>query len=343
MKPVIPSLKPLLFLLLATCCSHAASLTPAQLEFVEKKVRPVFDARCYDCHDADTKKGSLDLTALKPDISNPDTLALWLRIYDRVAAGEMPPKKKQPLAEAERQAIVAGIGGMVTVAERTHAAESGRSALRRMNRVEYENTLRDLLALPLLRVKNLLPEDGQKFGFDKVGGALDISHIQMSKYMQAADVALHKAVVKIAKAPEKVVFRSPAAKQGSAGSAIAINTAAPLIGRNLAPGLTTSIAGNPVANIGNSYLAASFKGDADSVAMLSGVVGAHQPEGLQFDKFKPTVSGWYRVRFSIWSLRWEGTQAVAAVRGMVRHKHRLGPPYFKDENNRWQATLLPPR
>jgi len=230
----------------------------------------------------------------------------------------------------------------VIAIEKKIAGESGgRTSLRRMNRVEYENTLRDLLALPLLRVKDLLPEDGQQFGFDKVAGALDISHIQMTKYLQAADFALRQAVVKAGNRPETKTWREPAAQQDSARGAIAVHCAVPLKGRELAPGLKTHIVGNPDKDMGNTYRAATFSGEADSVAVLTGVIGAHQPEGIQIDRFRPTVSGWYRVKFSTWSLRWERTKAVPAVRSLVRNFTVFGPPYFKNDAGRWEYTPLP--
>jgi len=341
MKPSIPFLKPLLFLLLATFTSQAASLPPAQSESAGKNVRAFFDAHCTDCHDAETKKGGLDLTALKQDFANPDTFALWVKLHDRVADGEMPPKKKEQPAPAVRKTFLSGVSVVLKSAERARATEAGRTSVRRMNRVEYESALRDLLALPLLRVKELLPEDGQQFGFDKVAGALDISHIQMSKYLQAADFALRQAVVKAGSRPETKTWREPAAQQDSARAAIAVHCAAPLKGRDLAPGLRTHIVGNPEKDYGNTYRAATFNGEADSVAVLTGVIGAHQPEGIQIDHFKPTVPGWYRVKFSTWSLRWERTKAVPAVRGLVRNFTVFGPPYFKNAAGKWEFTPFP--
>jgi hypothetical protein len=116
----------------------------------------------------------------------------------------------------------------------------------------------------------MLPEDGQQFGFDKVAGALDISHIQMAKYLQAADAALREAIVSEAKAPEAKIWREPAARQDTARGAIAVHCAVPLKGRELAPGLATHIVGNPDKDYGNTYRAATFKGEADSVALLTG-------------------------------------------------------------------------
>jgi hypothetical protein len=322
-----------LALVISSPSVHAADFTVSARKFL--------DQNCAECHDANVQKGNLrvdQLSLAKPDR---DQLNQLVNLFDRVQTGEMPPKKADQPLPAERTAFLSELRTSLIDVEKKLAGDAGgRTTVRRMNRVEYESTLRDLLGLPLLRVKDLLPEDGQQFGFDKVAGALDISHIQMSKYLQAADTALHQAIVSTAKAPETKTWREPAAKQGSAQGAIAVHCAVPLKGLELAPGLATHIVGNPEKDYGNTYRGATFKGEADSVAVLTGVIGAHQPEGLQIDRFKPSVPGWYRVKFSTWSLRWMRTKAAPAVRGLVRNYTIFGPPYFKNQAGKWEFTRL---
>ena len=308
----------------------------------EAQPQAFFEKHCTDCHDATEKKGGIDLTTLKPDFTNAENFAHWLKVHDRIESGEMPPKKKVQPTPAARRAFLGTLTKQLTAAEgRALTADGGRTSVRRMNRVEYENTLRDLLGLPLLRVQESLPEDGQQFGFDKVAGALDISHVQMTKYLQAADGALRKALVPASAQPEVKTWREPAAKQGTARSAIAAHCAAPLKGLDIAPGLSTSVVGNPRDDFGNCYRAAHFDADADSVAVLTGVIGAHQPEGIQMDRFNPPSSGWYRVKFSTWALRWERNKAVPAVRGLVQNFETFTKPAFQDEKGRWKMTALP--
>ncbi len=302
-------------------------------------------AHCFDCHNATTQEAGLRLEGVSLDpatiAESADALRAMIRVHDRVRDGEMPPKSVESPSMAARQTFLKEVAQRIVAAEAKVADGKGRSTIRRMNRVEYEQTLRDLLGLPLLRVKELLPEDGQQFGFDKVSGALDISHIQMTKYLQTAESALRQAIVSESKAPEAMTWREPAAQQDTARGAIAVHCAVPLKGRELAPGLATHIVGNPDKDYGNTYRAATFKGDADSVAVLTGVIGAHQPEGLQIDRFRPQVPGWYRVKFSTWSLRWMRTKAEPAVRGLVRNYAIFGPPYFKNNAGRWEFTRLP--
>ncbi len=326
----------------ATCLALAVITGPLAAADFTPAARRFLDHHCAECHDADVQKGNLRVDRLSLAQPDRDQLNRLVLLFDRVQTGEMPPKKAEQPAPAERAAFLRELrSGLIDVEKKVAGEAGGRSTVRRMNRVEYETALRDLLGLPLLRVKALLPEDGQQFGFDKVAGALDISHIQMTKYLQAADAALREAIVSEPKAPETKIWRESAARQDTAKGAIAVHCAVPLKGRELAPGLATHIVGNPDKDYGNTYRAATFKGEADSVALLTGVIGAHQPEGLQIDHFRPSVPGWYRVKFSTWSLRWMRTNAAPAVRGLVRNFTIFGPPYFKNPAGQWEFTRLP--
>src|SRR4029079_10834051 len=84
----------------------------------------------------------------------------------------------------------------LATALRTYEAEqtatAGRAKLRRLNGYEYENALRDLLSAPWLQVRGQFPEDGEAFRYNKIGSALDVSHVHMSRYMTAADYAIRQ-------------------------------------------------------------------------------------------------------------------------------------------------------
>jgi hypothetical protein len=136
-----------------------------------------FSTHCVDCHGPDVKKGNFRVDELPQSLTELETFARWVRVFDKVAKGEMPPKKSDPPTAEERKDFVAALRKDLVEAEQKQMAAGLHTSVRRLNRVEYENTLRDLLALPNLRVKESLPEDGQQHGFDKVAGALDISPI----------------------------------------------------------------------------------------------------------------------------------------------------------------------
>jgi len=77
----------------------------------------------------------------------------------------------------------------------------GRTGLRRLTRTEYENTMRDLFDMPGIALAGELPPDGSAHGFDKNSDALDISHVNLAKYVEAADHTLDMAIATQPQAP----------------------------------------------------------------------------------------------------------------------------------------------
>ena len=137
--------------------------------------RPFFEQHCTDCHDAMEKKGGLDLNALKTNFADAENFALWVKVQDRVAAGEMPPKKKERPPAEEKAAFLGTLANELTLAEASKSAGGGRSTVRRINHAEYNDTIRDLRS-----IRNLwLPVSA---GFRQHDGAV---HVELS-LMRAA-------------------------------------------------------------------------------------------------------------------------------------------------------------
>ena len=155
----------------------------------EAQQQAFFEKHCYDCHDGDDKKGGLDLTALRPNFCDAETFAAWVRVHDKIASGEMPPKKKERPPEADVKAVTGWLGGQLRAASLERQKAEGRVPSRRMNRTEYENTLRELFGVAV-HVKELLPEDGTVGGFDTVASALTVSPAHLVAYQRAAVTAL---------------------------------------------------------------------------------------------------------------------------------------------------------
>src|SRR5262245_37428773 len=176
-------------------------------------VRDFLQQYCYACHDSATKSGNLDLMALKYDPADDKVFATWVRIHDRIRDGEMPPGKMPQPDNATRAAFLKAISEPMIAADDLRASREGRAAWRRMNRYEYENTLRDLLDAPWLQVKEMLPEDGEAFRFNKVGEALGVSHVQMSRYLAAADYALREVLARETTRPAAELKRFYAREQ----------------------------------------------------------------------------------------------------------------------------------
>ncbi|PAW86889.1 MAG: hypothetical protein B9S33_07265 [Pedosphaera sp. Tous-C6FEB] len=148
---------------------------------------------CFECHDADTQKGKVRLDTLVADYASPATAETWGKVFAQLEKREMPPKKKPQPSDAERQAVLDWLGRELRVAVAARQQAEGRVALRRLNRLEYQHTMHDLLGIEVNLVE-LLPEDGAAHGFDKVSTALTLSPVQVEKYLEAADVALDAAI-----------------------------------------------------------------------------------------------------------------------------------------------------
>ncbi|MBN8418339.1 MAG: DUF1592 domain-containing protein [Verrucomicrobia bacterium] len=154
---------------------------------------PAFlDRHCVDCHDADTKKGGLDLGVLPFDLANADAFQSWQKIFERVRDGEMPPKKKPQPAKAEAESFLANLKPALLKADAEDIAANGRTRSRRLTRTEYENTLHDLLGIDM-PLKVLLPEDRASYGFETVAAGQQLSQHLLARYLDAADLALSDA------------------------------------------------------------------------------------------------------------------------------------------------------
>ena len=173
-------------LLAAASLSRGASIAPGTAAFIE--------THCASCHGAVDPEARLDLTSLAYEPDNAANFSLWVKIHDRVTAGEMPPKKKKRPVAADLDPFLKNLAATLTASDRALVAREGRAVQRRLNRYEYENALRDLLAVPWAQVMNKLPPDGEAYRFNKSGEALDVSFVQMDRYMSAADYAMRQAM-----------------------------------------------------------------------------------------------------------------------------------------------------
>ncbi len=145
----------------------ASNYLPAQTIIKSPITAQFIEKNCADCHDDETKKADLDLLDLPFQPTNEDNFALWVKVHDRVKAGEMPPKKKARPDPAELDAFVKSLGSDLRNAERAEIEKTGRAMMRRLNRYEYENTLRDLLDVPWVQIKDRLPEDGERISLQQ--------------------------------------------------------------------------------------------------------------------------------------------------------------------------------
>ncbi|MCG6156359.1 DUF1592 domain-containing protein [Rubinisphaera margarita] len=152
---------------------------------------------CLDCHQGEFAEANFRIDELKVELDERHRFRDWELIYDRIVKGEMPPEDAEQPSADQRESFVQVLDQTLVAASRASQQNHGRTQFRRMNRVEYEHTLRDLLSLPELEVREMLPPDGEASGFDTVGSALELSYVQIARYLQASNAAIDEAMVKL--------------------------------------------------------------------------------------------------------------------------------------------------
>jgi mono/diheme cytochrome c family protein len=151
----------------------------------QQHVLPVLSKSCMTCHNDRAKAGTLSLEAFRDPSAALAQQAIWPKVLERVTAGTMPPANAVPLSAADRDAIAAWIRKLPGVADAA-LPRAGRVTARRLNRVEYNNTIRDLLGVAA-RPAEEFPVDDSGYGFDNNGDVLSVSPMLMEKYMQAGE------------------------------------------------------------------------------------------------------------------------------------------------------------
>ena len=184
------------------CC--VASLAVAADREPRTVAQGFVEKHCMACHAGDSAEAGLRLDGAVTDLADRKAFGLWVRVHDKVAKHEMPPADADQPPQAEREAVLRALAEPLAAADLAYQLKFGRTVLRRLNRVEYEHTLRDLLALPHIDLRELLPADPSAHGFDVVGEALPMSYVQQAAYLQAADAALNEAVTLRPQPPRKL-------------------------------------------------------------------------------------------------------------------------------------------
>ena len=185
----------------------AVAQTPAAPGgFDRTKLEGFLENHCYECHDDLSAEADLDLFEVGDDLSNPADFLQWSHIFERVEKGEMPPEDKDRPSEDELKAFLTHLEGGLVEVEQGYRNQFGRAELRRLSREEYANSLKDILALPHIDFAEMLPPDGLEGHHRKSAGALDFSHVMISKYLEVADHALHEALApRIKKQPRETI------------------------------------------------------------------------------------------------------------------------------------------
>src|SRR5215208_1800774 len=164
-----------------------------------KTVQPFFSTNCFTCHNTNLKSGGLDLEVYKTSASIRQDRDLWEKVLRKLRSGEMPPEQMPRPDKAQAEEVMRWIETEIQLGAQLAGPVPGRVTARRLNRTEYNNTVRDLLGVDL-RPADDFPQDDSGYGFDNIGDVLSLSPVLMEKYFAAAETVVRTAL----QGPEKL-------------------------------------------------------------------------------------------------------------------------------------------
>ncbi|MEO6238366.1 MAG: DUF1592 domain-containing protein [Vicinamibacterales bacterium] len=193
-----------------------ASLAAASAEGFERIVKPFVAANCISCHGNEKQKHDLNLESL----TSSDTLIAdrerWDEVVVKLRDREMPPADEPQPAEHQRQAVAEWIARELGRIDRLTPPNPGRVTARRLNRAEYNNTVRDLLGVDM-HLADDFPQDDSGYGFDNIADVLSLPPVLMEKYLSAGERLARAALFgPPAMAPTLVRLRSDGRRAGEA-------------------------------------------------------------------------------------------------------------------------------
>lgn len=199
---------------LALAQQPAPATVPAAGPATPTMVRATLNKYCIGCHNTKLKSGSVALDAVDTANIGLDA-ATWERVLRKLTAGEMPPPK-MPRPEAATYAAITD--WLRTELDSTAAAHPnpGHPTIHRLNRAEYSNAVRDLLALDI-QPGSRLPVDDGGYGFDNIGDVLSMSPMLIERYMSTARMVSRLAVGDVSVKPETNLYALPKGNGGNRG------------------------------------------------------------------------------------------------------------------------------
>jgi hypothetical protein len=175
----------------ALACAWAL---PAVAQDFQQDVAPFLAKYCTDCHDAESAKGHLDLESFKDDTRFFRDQRVWREVVNQVVSGEMPPpKKKTRPTAAEIEGLQTSIHKLLAAAIAKSKTDPGDVTIRRLNRVEYNQTIRDLCYLDG-NFSADFPADDTGYGFDNIGDVLTFSPVHLERFLSVGEAIAAKAM-----------------------------------------------------------------------------------------------------------------------------------------------------
>ena len=159
----------------------------------EKQVVPLLEKYCYSCHGNGKKKGDIALDTYKSQDELIADSTTWGKVLENLNSHVMPPEKKPQPTLSERELLTHWIEAEVFKCD-CENPDPGRVTIRRLNRAEYSNTIRDLVGVGF-EASEEFPADDSGYGFDNIGDVLSVPPVLLEKYLAAAEKIMETAIV----------------------------------------------------------------------------------------------------------------------------------------------------
>ncbi len=149
-------------------------------------------AQCLDCHRGNSAEANMDLSALPLSIEVRENFDAWVKVFDRVSAGEMPPKDAGEVPHAQRQAFLLDTKAWLSDFQRQLQSSEGRVKGRRLTNLQLERTLHDLLGVDI-PLASEMPDEPKTGSFNTLASQQSVSHFQLEQHLKIVDLALDEA------------------------------------------------------------------------------------------------------------------------------------------------------
>src|SRR5687768_6867489 len=173
----------------------AAQVSPETMALERRfntEVRPLITQHCFHCHGNGKHKGDLDLDRFASLSSIQAERVVWQNISDAITYKVMPPEERPQPSDLQRQTLTTWIKDALDHVDCSGPRDPGHVPIRRLNRAEYNNTIRDLVGIDF-RPADDFPADDTGYGFDNIADVLSVSPLLTEKYLAAAEQVMEKA------------------------------------------------------------------------------------------------------------------------------------------------------
>jgi len=168
---------------------------PVSASAYARDIQPILAQHCYSCHGNKKTKAKLNLELFTDEASVLKARKTWKHVYDQINTREMPPEEKPRIPGPDLEKLTAWIEASLDRTDPSAPRDPGRVVMRRLNRVEYRNTIRDLVGVDFNPNAKDFPSDDVGYGFDNIGDVLSLPPLLMEKYLAAAEKILDRAIV----------------------------------------------------------------------------------------------------------------------------------------------------